>query len=717
MSTGAEGSDKHLPAPDYPLMVDKTALPLTDSWAVNIALQDSITVTMGLYDTRAVNIALHSSMTVTMGLYDTRAVNIALHSSMTVTMGLYDTRAVNIALHSSMTVTTGLYDTRAVNIALHSSMTVTTGLYDTRAVNIALHSSMTVAMGFYDTRAVNIALHSSMTVTMGLYDTRAVNIALHSSMTVAMGFYDTRAVNIALHSSMTVTMGLYDTRAVNIALHSSMTVTMGLYDTRAVNIALHSSMTVTTGLYDTRAVNIALHSSMTVTTGLYDTRAVNIALHSSMTVAMGFYDTRAVNIALHSSMTVTTGLYDTRAVNIALHSSMTVTMGLYDTRAVNIALHSSMTVAMGLYDTRAVNIALHSSMTVTMGLYDTRAVNIALHSSMTVTICSVGKSKMTEGLHTVDGVPVGIGDRLECDGVWLGVEWDDPERGKHNGTHEGHTFFTTRHPKSGSFIRPKKANFGVSFMSAVCDRYGRIEDENAGVITDDLYVVGGKNQQTVVEMVGARKVNDLQGGNVLEIPDRPGDLLENFSRITAVFLNRMGYDWSEVLKCSEMFPRLEQLHVCFNGISTLSVLNGHLQNVQLVNLESNNLQDWEQLLYLGHLPQIKSNPLMESATEQTVRQLLIAKLKHLKMCNRTEVANDERKGAEIDYLKRFGPEWVKSGGHQDLNVSKPSQEFVKQHPRYADLNADQNLEYELDNDQSFLSFFAIEQGDTIIVKL
>ncbi|XP_052768740.1 tubulin-specific chaperone E-like isoform X1 [Mya arenaria] len=541
----------------------------------------------------------------------------------------------------------------------------------------------------------------------------------------------------------------------------------------------------------------------------------------------------------------------------------------------------------------------------------------------------VSKSKMTEGLHTVDGVPVGIGDRLECDGclatirfigevpptkgVWLGVEWDDPERGKHNGTHEGHTFFTTRHPKSGSFIRPKKANFGVSFMSAVCDRYGRIEDENAGVITDDLYVVGGKNQQTVVEMVGARKVNDLQGkldelkevalrgmlvygtlasddisvlvpsivdldisqnllsswqqiseitkqlrklkslnvsGNVLEIPDRPGDLLENFSHITAVFLNRMGYDWAEVLKCSEMFPRLEQLHVCFNGISTLSVLNGHLQNVQLVNLESNTLQDWEQLLYLGHLPhlhtlivsdnkiprvffdsngsfstelfpklrcltinnnlvnewesinelnklasledlRIKSNPLMESATEQTVRQLLIAKLKHLKMCNRTEVANDERKGAEIDYLKRFGPEWVKSGGHQDLNVSKPSQEFVKQHPRYADLvsiwgapedsemkqqsetlkssligvkiicpdladskvlekklpltmtvgklkalifrvfkidsdiklfykslkNADQNLEYELDNDQSFLSFFAIEQGDTIIVKL
>ena len=67
-----------------------------------------------------------------------------------------------------------------------------------------------------------------------------------------------------------------------------------------------------------------------------------------------------------------------------------------------------------------------------------------------------------------------------------------------------------RHPKSGSFLRPKKTNLGVPLMAAVEDRYGRVEDENAGVITDDLYVVGGKNKQTVVEMVGARKVNDLQ---------------------------------------------------------------------------------------------------------------------------------------------------------------------------------------------------------------
>lgn len=31
-----------------------------------------------------------------------------------------------------------------------------------------------------------------------------------------------------------------------------------------------------------------------------------------------------------------------------------------------------------------------------------------------------------------------VGDKS---GTWLGVEWDDPDRGKHNGTHEGALYF------------------------------------------------------------------------------------------------------------------------------------------------------------------------------------------------------------------------------------------------------------------------------------
>lgn len=44
-------------------------------------------------------------------------------------------------------------------------------------------------------------------------------------------------------------------------------------------------------------------------------------------------------------------------------------------------------------------------------------------------------------------------------------------------------------------------------MLAVQERYGVVEDENAGVITDDMFVIGKNQQQTTVEVVGARSVN------------------------------------------------------------------------------------------------------------------------------------------------------------------------------------------------------------------
>ena len=53
-----------------------------------------------------------------------------------------------------------------------------------------------------------------------------------------------------------------------------------------------------------------------------------------------------------------------------------------------------------------------------------------------------------------------VGTRVECDGFrgtvlfvgevpptkgnWLGVEWDDPSRGKHSGSHEGIQHFMTK---------------------------------------------------------------------------------------------------------------------------------------------------------------------------------------------------------------------------------------------------------------------------------
>ena len=52
-------------------------------------------------------------------------------------------------------------------------------------------------------------------------------------------------------------------------------------------------------------------------------------------------------------------------------------------------------------------------------------------------------------------------------GDWAGLEWDDPTRGKHDGSHGGTRYFTcVRHHEAGSFVRLPKlletADLGLS---------------------------------------------------------------------------------------------------------------------------------------------------------------------------------------------------------------------------------------------------------------
>ncbi|XP_033735723.1 tubulin-specific chaperone E-like [Pecten maximus] len=424
-----------------------------------------------------------------------------------------------------------------------------------------------------------------------------------------------------------------------------------------------------------------------------------------------------------------------------------------------------------------------------------------------------------------DGNPLQLGDRIIYDGhfatvryigeitntkdSWIGVEWDDSSRGKHNGTHEGKYYFSTEHPTGGSFVRPKKVKMGVSFYNAFQDRYGEEQGEEAGVITAELFVLDNNKKKTVVEMVGAKSVNKKQSQlaslvevmvrdmavygvgphsselrthghsveeldmaqnllpswckvaaiteclpglrslnvseNKLVLPSNTAELQSAFPCLKVLYLNRIPYSWQKILECSLMFPLLQQLHICFNGITNLSDPQGRLQNLTLINLESNNVQSWSQVLHLSRLPKLESlivsdnnidaialpdvnygetsqhfqalkylcvnynkisewssinelnklkslkelkmiqNPLLNTAIPETVRQLIVAKVASLEHCNRTRVTKEERRGSEIDYLKRFGQLWIKSGGSQDENKNNPSTEFTNEHPRYQEL--------------------------------
>jgi hypothetical protein len=56
-------------------------------------------------------------------------------------------------------------------------------------------------------------------------------------------------------------------------------------------------------------------------------------------------------------------------------------------------------------------------------------------------------------------------------GEWIGIEWDDSERGKHDGETGGVKYFTVKQAGAGSFVRSHKIEAGVAFVQALKARY------------------------------------------------------------------------------------------------------------------------------------------------------------------------------------------------------------------------------------------------------
>jgi hypothetical protein len=96
---------------------------------------------------------------------------------------------------------------------------------------------------------------------------------------------------------------------------------------------------------------------------------------------------------------------------------------------------------------------------------------------------------------------------------------------------------------------------------------------------------------------------------------------------------------------------------------------------------------------------MKSNPLNQNEKAPgDVRQFVIAKITNLKMFNRTPIETGERKGAEIDYLKKFGKEWLELKSTPNkikLDI------FLNEHPTYVKISESICFEFILANNSIF----------------
>ncbi|CAG8530518.1 4923_t:CDS:10 [Paraglomus occultum] len=169
-------------------------------------------------------------------------------------------------------------------------------------------------------------------------------------------------------------------------------------------------------------------------------------------------------------------------------------------------------------------------------------------------------------------------------GEWLGVEWDNVSRGKHDGVHEGVRYFTCSTPNSGSFIRfSPKTTTGRSFLSALMNKY--IDDEmkgndyNAQSDLQTLHWAG--NRKIEVEALGWDKVRRKQSH--LDRLTEVGLSFEQISsagmqgEIEACNLNIIDLnlsknllsDWETVARICEQLKKLQILRLNYNRFQPL----------------------------------------------------------------------------------------------------------------------------------------------------
>ena len=165
--------------------------------------------------------------------------------------------------------------------------------------------------------------------------------------------------------------------------------------------------------------------------------------------------------------------------------------------------------------------------------------------------------------------------------IWLGLEWDDKSRGKHNGTVEGYEYFkTTNNENSGSLVKMTKVNIGQSFKGALGYKYNFYEEEG-----NDFH----KNIDKVLEkdnfIVTDRKIINIE----LVGKEKAAKKFSEFAYIPCIdlsysYINKLGNNLSNIL------PRLRELSLTRTLLTKWSdFLNILIQfkNLTLLNFSEN----------------------------------------------------------------------------------------------------------------------------------
>ncbi|KRY68522.1 Tubulin-specific chaperone E [Trichinella pseudospiralis] len=224
------------------------------------------------------------------------------------------------------------------------------------------------------------------------------------------------------------------------------------------------------------------------------------------------------------------------------------------------------------------------------------------------------------------------------DGEWLGIDWDERSRGKHDGTYQNVRYFETSAPQSGSFMRPDTVEYGCSFVEAGKERIAECTNisqwekiEKMSCLCLDGTLVSFAGELSVSDSVLFSGITSLYLRNTLivdwseivqiirfmpclsslalsnnKLQSTHCAALENvsFSQIETLALSQTEYNWNEVSVLPKVFPNLNEFWLSYNCIN---VIESELEmpSLRLLSLESNPLASWHEVLKLGSLSNLQ----------------------------------------------------------------------------------------------------------------
>ncbi|KAJ6259025.1 hypothetical protein Dda_5921 [Drechslerella dactyloides] len=182
-----------------------------------------------------------------------------------------------------------------------------------------------------------------------------------------------------------------------------------------------------------------------------------------------------------------------------------------------------------------------------------------------------------------------IGEVQGTKGSWLGVEWDDPARGKHSGDHNGIRYFECKVPGAGSFIRPNRPyDPPNTFLEGLKEKY--ITNLEASGVPKPI-VFGSKVAEEVGFEKVSRKFSELDTLtrvilDYMRLKTCDDDFEEIASTCATNVADAVGTDLQEADLSCNLFEELEQIaRICTSlpKLHTLAINGNRLARHQVAD--------------------------------------------------------------------------------------------------------------------------------------